>query len=390
MRQGTSNSADASDGMRIAVLNPTASGMSGGYRSYLRNILPRFAADERVEALLCCTLASLRAEEWIPRHEKMRFAACPPFSPLRPGLGGKLTGLLETFRPDILFVPTARAVRFGNVPVVTMVQNMAPLGPWKSYGPAEWPRLAVQWLETRRAVRRADGVVAISGFVREFLRDEWAVPEMKIASSYFGAPAPSAAQVRPARLPVDWSDFIFTAGSLEPYRCLEDLVACAEHSRTKRGRPLRIVLAGSARAAMKSYESRLKAMAEKRGVTSDLCWIGQLTSAEMSWCYANCAAFVMTSRIEACPNTALEALACGAICIVADNPPLPELFAEAALYYTPGSGEMLAARIGEIRSWSAARKTEASAAAVARSRRFSWETASRETLDFLERVSRSR
>ena len=50
----------------------------------------------------------------------------------------------------------------------------------------------------------------------------------------------------------------------------------------------------------------------------------------------------MTSRVEACPNIALEAMSHGAFCLAADNPPLPEFFQGAALYYRPRSGEALA------------------------------------------------
>jgi glycosyltransferase involved in cell wall biosynthesis len=141
---------------------------------------------------------------------------------------------------------------------------------------------------------------------------------------------------------------------------------------------------------MRPYERRLKALAEKAGVSSDLCWTGQLSSAEMTWCYRKCSAFVMTSRIEACPNTVLEAMACGSVCIAADNAPLPELFSETALYYTPGDGGMLAARIKEVFSWDAAKREEVSAAAYERSHKFNWETAAKETLDLFERVSAQR
>lgn len=37
--------------MRIAVVNFTGRGMSGGYRKYLKNILPLMAEDERAAAI---------------------------------------------------------------------------------------------------------------------------------------------------------------------------------------------------------------------------------------------------------------------------------------------------------------------------------------------------
>lgn len=375
--------------MRLAILNPTASGMSGGYKAYLQNILPRLAADSRVQSLLCCSLASLRVKEWIPPNEKIWFSDCPPFGLFGRRLDRRLEETLGSFDPAVIFVPTARFVRFRDVPVVTMIQNMAPLCAWGEYGLTEWPRLAAQRLETYRAVKQADEVIAISDFVRQFLLRKWGIAEEKIVPIHFGAPQAVPNPVRPSRLPSGWNEYIFTAGSLEPYRSLEDVISCADHFRKTIGRPLRVVVAGSARKSMRSYELRLKAMAERAGVSADICWIGQISSPEMAWCYRNCAAFVMTSRIEACPNTVLEAMACGSICIAADNPPLPELFSETALYYRPGDGRMLAARIGEVFSMSSAERDRMSAATHERSCEFTWEKTAGKTMELLERVARN-
>lgn len=376
--------------MRLAVINCTGGDISGGYRNYLANILPRLAADDRVESLLCVSPSSLRVPEWFPYHQKIRFADCPSFRLVGRRLDRELSQILSSFGPDGIFVPIARVVRFRDVPVVTMIQNMAPMVSWKWYGMRERLRLAAQWLETFRAVRQADSVIAISDFVRQFLLKSWGINPGKIASIYFGAPSPAANPARPPQIPLAWTDFVFTAGSIEPYRSLEDTVKCAEHSRKKLGRPLKVVIAGSARKSMWSYESRLKTMAEKAGVSADLCWTGQLSNEEMTWCYKNSRAFVMTSRVEAAPNTVLEALACGAVCIAADNAPLPEFFAETALYYKSGEGEMLAARIKEVFSWDTPKRTIVSAAAYERSRKFNWKTAAEKTLDLFEGVYRPR
>ena len=53
----------------------------------------------------------------------------------------------------------------------------------------------------------------------------------------------------------------------------------------------------------------------------------------MAEAFRRCAAFVMTSRAEACPNTALEAMSCGCAIVSVDRAPMPEFFGEAALYY---------------------------------------------------------
>lgn len=372
--------------MKLAIINHTGGGISGGYKNYLQSILPRIAADPRVSSILCISPRSIGIEELVAPNEKIRFEACAPFRPLSGGVDSEMDKVLSSYLPDIIFVPTARVAGFRQVPVVTMIQNMAPLVSWEWYGIWQKFKLLVQRYETRRAVRQAEKVIAISGFVRQFLLDKWGVQAEKIEPIYFGTPLSADKAARPDALPAEWKDFVFTAGSIEPYRSLEDIVKCAEYSRKKLGTPVRILIAGHAKDDMRRYELHLKEMARKAGVTPDLCWAGQIPADQMTWCYKNCSAFIMTSRVEAGPNTVLESMNCGAVCVAADNPPLPEFYGETALYYKPGDGEMLAARLAEVLSWDKEKREKVSAAAFARSRDFTWEKSAAQTVDLFERL----
>ena len=73
-----------------------------------------------------------------------------------------------------------------------------------------------------------------------------------------------------------------------------------------------------------------------------MVWAGQLTEPEMAWCFGHCEAFVMTSRAEACPNVALEAMSHGCRVVSTSQPPMPEFFGEAAAYYRGGDARDLA------------------------------------------------
>jgi glycosyltransferase involved in cell wall biosynthesis len=133
----------------------------------------------------------------------------------------------------------------------------------------------------------------------------------------------------------------------------------------------------------------MKNLAEKSGVQAQVAWTGHLEAAEMSWCYSHCRLFLMTSRVEACPNIALEAMSHGALCLAADNPPLPEIFQEAALSYRPKCGEALAQAI------SAALADSPDAAGVRRVRAkqragdFTWEETTERTVQEFERAIKS-
>lgn len=372
--------------MKLAILNLTGGGISGGYQNYLQNILPRLTADRRIESVLCVSPASLGVEALVPANDKIRFANCAPFRPFRNGVDAETERLLSSYGPDVIFVPTARTARFRNVPVVTMIQNMAPLVSWKWYGLRQKINLLAQMYEAYRAVRSAVKVIAISEFVKNYLATRWSTSDDKIVPIYFGVPLHSSNARRPKIIPAEWINFVFSAGSIEPYRSYEDIVRCAEFSRKSLNTPLKIVVAGTSRSGMKNYEIHLKDMAEKAGVAADICWAGQLPHEEMTWCYGNCAVFVMTSRVEAGPNTVLEAMACGAVCIAADNQPLPEFFADAAKYYSPGDAESLATKIQEVLALDSTGRARLSTASIARAGKFTWEETTARTIKLFSEV----
>jgi glycosyltransferase involved in cell wall biosynthesis len=93
----------------------------------------------------------------------------------------------------------------------------------------------------------------------------------------------------------------------------------------------------------------------------------------------------MTSRIEACPNIALEAMAAGARIISTTAPPMPEFFADIAAYYVPSDCHHLAALLqSDVRPGQDAHCLRQSA--VIRSRRYSWERTAAETVAALQRA----
>ena len=45
--------------MKVAIINITGGGMSGGYRKYLQNVVPRMEKHDDVETILCATPDSI-------------------------------------------------------------------------------------------------------------------------------------------------------------------------------------------------------------------------------------------------------------------------------------------------------------------------------------------
>lgn len=173
--------------MKIAVVNLTGGGMSGGYRKYLCNILPRMAKHNNVEAILCASPDSIGVQDWFDPMPNVRFVNCKPFRFLFRHRDPELLGELEKFSPDVIFVPVERNFRFKSVPVINMIQNMEPFVANSDGNPiGERFREWVQYVDGRRAIKKADGVIALSKFVSDFLETQWKIQSEKIGLVYHG------------------------------------------------------------------------------------------------------------------------------------------------------------------------------------------------------------
>jgi len=372
--------------IRIAIINLTGGGLGGGYYKYLRKMLPRIATNSNVEALLCISPETINMKAWFTNHDNVQFAYCKPFRFMRHSPDRVLRDHLSVFSPHVIFVPIARYFRYKDVPLVTKIRNMEPLtSPVRHSLLKERVRCWAQYLETWVAIKKSKRVIAISDYVRSFLIDKWHIPQGKISLVYFGAELESeGVGLKPVLLPSEFENgFLFTAGCIELYRGLEDAIMAMKHIKQQHGNRIKLVIAGKARPAMLYYQNMLKEMINKYELESNIYWAGNLTPEEMMWCYKYSSVFLMTSRVEACPNIALEALAMGCLCVVANNAPLPEFFGDAATYYAPGTGSNLAKAIEKVLSYSAEIRVEMKNKAQKRISQYSWDLCANKTVETL-------
>lgn len=371
--------------MRIALLNITAGGMSGGYKKYLSRIIPGLLSHSKVSKLLVSLPKGLSLSVTDIKNEKLQWLFCEKKNP---SSDRKMKKCITDFNPDVVFIPTGRGCSIKGVPLVTMIRNMEPLVfspsglPWKEYVLNK-----ARYLAAKEVAKKSDFVIAPSLFVKKFLREKWQIIEERIGVVYHGVQREESAEViRPKGIPSGWdSKFIFTAGSVRPARGLEDVITAMRNLHNNpslKG----LVIGGEVIETMIKYWKKLKTMIKSANIDGRVILLGKLSEAEMSWCYRNCALFVMTSRVEACPNIALEALANGCLNIAAFNEPLPEIFAGNCVYYGPGNAGELTTAIEDVISWDTARKERCAQKAKIRALSFSWESTIEKTVLQLERA----
>ena len=353
--------------MRVAVVNITGGALSGGYAKYLNEMVPRLASHPQVRALTAfipptaAATLSLGATVAWPADDQKRGS---PW----------LRGAIRAFRPDVVFIPTARWITTG-VPTVCMVQNMEPLvRPAGGNPPHETTRNLARAAAAFVATRRASRVIAVSQFVRDYLVRRFRVPAERVGVVPVGSRAIST------RTEPDgaggWGRFAFTAGSIRPARGLEDAILGFAQS-VKARQSLKLVIAGGGAGENPRYRQKMVDLGLQHSI--DIIWAGSLTPSEMAWAYEQCFCFLMTSRVEACPNIVLEALTYGAPSISTDSPPMPEFFGDGAWYYPSGRSAVLGSRLDAMLSDGVGREM-VSANARSRASQYSWEATTEGTV----------
>jgi glycosyltransferase involved in cell wall biosynthesis len=370
--------------MKVAVVNLTGGGLSNGYINYLSEVLPRMLRHPRLSQIYA----------YVPPGYLPLFSGIVPPGNLQPcdnsrGGSRRLRQSIRSISPDVVFFPSNRWISLGGIPSVAMIRNMLPLVmPFGGNGWKDIVKNVGRARLSRIACKRAGRVIAVSKYVQQFLVDSWHISPSRIGMVYHGVnlPLPIDARRIPQTVPAEWTGrFLFTAGSMHPYRALDDVLNAMAVLASQGVRPPLVIAGGvDLDRTQLPYLQRMKKLAEKLGVRSQIAWTGHLNAAEMSWCYSHCRLFLMTSRVEACPNIALEAMSHGAFCLAADNPPLPEFFQESAIYYRPKSGAALAQAITSALAYSPEAAGLLGLKARKRAGDFTWEETTARTVHELE------
>ena len=365
--------------MRIAIANPTGGGLSGGYQKYLNRLVPELSDHPAVSAL----------RVFVPTALTGRLRADLPVESVN---ANDWARAVREFGADVVFVPTARVVRVAGLPLVTMMRNMEPVTvPFAGNTWTESLRNLGRAAVALRACHSADAVIAVSEYVGTFLRERWHVGAERIAVVPHGVdpPQPPGRWHRPAQLPHASAPFLFTAGSIRPARGLRSALdafgrLASDHS------DLRLVIAGEPTPDAVEYARTLRARAAELDVSDRVDWVGNLAPAEMAWCFGHALVFIMSSRAEACPNIALEALSHGCLVVSTPRPPMPEFFGDAAVYaHAQDDAAALCEALGHVLR-DPDRFAPLRRAAMLRASRYTWGETARRTVEELERVVRAR
>lgn len=364
--------------MDIAIAVPLASGASGGTLRSLTETIRRWRVSNRVAEMRIHAPVGLLPDLDALGVEVRRYKVS------RLGLSlGQFEPRLSPTKRGVVFVPTARPIKVGGIAVLTAVRNVEPIQAGRYRASVSWRirRRALRW-QTLKACQQATRVVVVSHYVKERLVC-CGIPECRVDVVYHGASSISEGASEPQVCAGVRRPFVFTAGSIVPYRGFEDTIRALAVVKEAGEGPLTLVIAGSGGLDSR-YERWLRSLPRALGVEEDTVWAGQLSAREMNWCIANALAVVQTSRAESFSMFQVEALQAGAWIISCTQRPMPEILGTAAGYYATDDPHDLARLLVERVEASEDEVLKRQVAARSRGAFFSWDREAAETLDALE------
>jgi len=370
--------------MNVAVLVPARVGGSGGFFKHLREVISRWKLSDRTDKIsILAPVGALDALGTlgvdlvqVPRND------------YRTGFR-RMGELVNAGGYDVVLNSTARPVKLNGFPLVTMVQNIEPIQLPTYSMPLPW-RLRLWALRREHAIscQQATRVLAVSNYVKNEVCRRFHLRQEKVDVVYHGFNPSEVTSIRKPDLNIPDRDFLFSAGSIVPYRGYEDILRALGEIRSK-GVPVPyVVLAGSRSVLARSYEQSLRKLADAVHITDRIIWAGQLQREEMSWCFNNARLFIQTSRAESFSIIQLEAIGHGCSCVSGNNPPMPEILADAANYYPLCDASALALEIENVLKMDKTEESIRRDRARRRASFFSWDKTAEQTLDVLERAVR--
>lgn len=303
----------------------------------------------------------------------------------------KLIGELKHVGCDVLFSPGGILPLWSSIPTVTMSQNMLPFEHFEALRFGRWSTMRFKmWLLRQfqtRSFKRADGLIFLTRYAREGV-GRWLgkVKGWQVIIPHGIEPRFSAnpKQQKPIQ---DYSfhrPFTFLYVSiLMPYKH-QIQVAIAASDLRQAGYPVRVHFVG---ADWEQYGKRFRELLRRLDPQGEfLIWAGCVPFEDLHAEYQVADAFLFASSCENLPNILIEAMTAGLPIACSNRGPMPEMLADAGIYFDPLWPQEIAAAMRKLMN---AKDLRAQMAQQAHelSRVYSWHRCAKETFEFIAAVA---
>ncbi len=292
-------------------------------------------------------------------------------------------------RPDVLHFPDFIAPTYRPCPAVVTIHDLA----FMHYPQILDDAARAFYQQVLTNTHTADAVIAVSEATRQDIVQFLDVPVDDIKVIYeAAAPLFRRMDLRAgeARVlngkPVAAGTFMLFVSTLEPRKNLPTLLQALRICIDRHPeRPYKLVIVGG----RGWNDEPIFAAIRDLELADYVLLAGSVGQYDLRWLYNACQFYINPSLYEGFGLPLLEAMACGAACLAAATSSLPEIAGDAALYVPPLEPDQWADAMETL--WDdTERQQELGRIGQARSQRFSWTRAARETLQIYHHAAERR
>jgi glycosyltransferase involved in cell wall biosynthesis len=289
----------------------------------------------------------------------------------------RLVILLKQLKIDLFFSPGGLLPRYLPCNILTAVtfQNMMPFDHEQRKKYPFGYRVFRDWLLERFlsfSMRRANLVIFISEFAREFVKQEVGllqgenivVPHGIHPSFKANSNAPL---LRPSWLPME--NYFLYVSFVDHYKAHLEVVRGFNLYRKNGGKGT-LVFVGP---EYKPYGDLVRKEIDDLALSNCVLMVGKIPHSELPAAYQHARINLFASLTENCPNILLEMMASGRPALVSNRPPMPEFGEDAVAYFNPDNVDEFAHSLAKLES-DEILQNKLSCAATEKARKYTWES----------------
>lgn len=291
---------------------------------------------------------------------------------------------LRRYKADVFFSPDSMCSLTTDTPTVMTCHDLVPL-----HFPEQIPLIHRHYLLhfLPKYLRRADRLLAISGFVETDIARTCGIPPARIVTVHNGcrdgfSPIPEAERQRIRNEFAGGQEYFFYTGAIHPRKNIPRLIRAFDAFKVKTGAPVKLLLAG--RFAWKTGD--VKTAWEWAKNNGDIHFLGYVDEAVLPKLLASALGLVYVSLSEGFGLPLLEAMHAEVPVLTSNAGALPEVAGDAALLVDPLSTTAIAEGLEKL--WcDPAFAQKLVEKGRAQREKFSWDTAAEQIYQILKALS---
>jgi len=291
-----------------------------------------------------------------------------------------LKKIAKEYNIQTIFTPSQMTPIINGVNNIIMFTNLEPFKFHRyKYSFNLYLRNILARIYSIYSLKKAHKIIAVSDYAKDFLINQLRINQDKLFRVYHGYPDLNSIKDNKLIDNIQPYKYIFTCGSILPYRRLEDVIYGYYHSLNQLSTTTKLVIAGDE--IDKNYALRIRKLIKDLNISDKVLMLGKIKWHDILNLYRHSKLLVLSSEIETFCIIAIEAMACGCNIIAAKNDPFPEVLKNTAFYYESRNSLQLSVLMKKVlNNYS---QDILNLDAIKRSKYFSWNKSSNEIFKIL-------